>query len=229
MQNPIRRNKNIGKTQGGRVKHGEPKEKRSRIFTQDIWTKLSESPDRLQFITENPSRDYYHPCTQEDYLKLMKHHLPKKQTKALKAILLRRTPKRDERFGVEARMRYRCIIINAFPCSNEMLWFKRPTKATIRHYAAWCQNWIEEDGVFKLIWSVEEIRHYYLYHLFLHELGHINQPWFHAQRRREEFAENYALSWARKLKKLQLIDTSEESLYHIPSIGRKPPEQASVE
>ncbi|MEZ5426313.1 MAG: hypothetical protein R2747_08620 [Pyrinomonadaceae bacterium] len=38
-----------------------------------------------------------------------------------------------------------------------------------------------------------------MYHLFLHEVGHINQPWFHKMRRREEFAENFALEWAERL------------------------------
>jgi len=45
-----------------------------------------------------------------------------------------------------------------------------------------------------------QVKRYYLYHLLLHELGHINQPNFHSRRRRESFAEDYALRWARKLK-----------------------------
>jgi len=53
-----------------------------------------------------------------------------------------------------------------------------------------------------LDWSKEELRRYYLYHLFLHEVGHINQPWFHSQQRREEFAENFALEWAGRLGEL---------------------------
>ncbi len=51
-------------------------------------------------------------------------------------------------------------------------------------------------------WSLEEIRRYYLFHLLLHEVGHINQPLLHDARRREEFAENFALEWAAKLNEL---------------------------
>src|SRR5882724_9170916 len=40
MFNPLRRNRKIGKTQGGRVRDGKAVEKRSRVFTQDIWTRL---------------------------------------------------------------------------------------------------------------------------------------------------------------------------------------------
>ena len=50
---------------------------------------------------------------------------------------------------------------------------------------------------------MEDLKRYYLFHLLLHELGHINQPWFHSSARREEFAENFALTWARKLNVLR--------------------------
>ena len=51
--------------------------------------------------------------------------------------------------------------------------------------------------------SLEEIRRYYLYHLFLHELGHFHQPDVHSRRRAEEWAENFALEWARRLGELE--------------------------
>ena len=51
----------------------------------------------------------------------------------------------------------------------------------------------------RLVWEPEEVRRYYLYHVFLHEVGHINQPWFYSLRQREAFAENFALEWACKL------------------------------
>jgi len=55
--NPSRRNQNIGKTQGGRVKDGVAAEKRSRWFPQSLWRQLSEAPRKgLVILTENPSR-----------------------------------------------------------------------------------------------------------------------------------------------------------------------------
>ena len=76
----------------------------------------------------------------------------------------------------------------------------------MRHYAPWCRNWLVSDDrkSYWLQWNEEELRRYYLYHLFLHELGHINQPDFHATRRCEEFAENFALEWARQLGELTM-------------------------
>ena len=201
MRNPIRRNRNLGKTQGGRVTNGKAQEKPTRLFTQDIWTRLSENKDKWQVFRENPSRNFYHPCSSDDYLSILMS-LPDDLTDCVKAIVLRRTSKKDEKLCIEARRRYYCVIMNAFPQSNEMVWNKKPSTASIHHYAPWCENWIEEKGQFKLIWTPEDVRRYYMYHLFLHEIGHINQPWFHKQRKREEFAENFAFEWAEKLGQL---------------------------
>jgi hypothetical protein len=117
-------------------------------------------------------------------------------------IVLRHTPKLDARLGIEARMRFGCVILNAFPRSNQMVWTAPQTRATRRHCSRWCSRWAEEDDGLRLQWSSEEIRRYYLFHLFLHEVGHVNQPPFHDRRRREDFAENFALEWAVRLGEL---------------------------
>ena len=191
MRNPIRRSRNIGKTQGGRVKDGRAREKWDRVFTQDVWTRLSEGDEKWQILTENPSRWYYHPCSGEEYVGVLAR-LPEDLTSEVKTIILRRKSKLDEKLGVEARQRYYCMIMNALPISNEYVWRMRPEDSTFRHFEPWCDDWREEDGFWKLCWQVDETRRYYLYHVFLHEVGNINQPAFHSLRRREEFAENFA-------------------------------------
>jgi hypothetical protein len=203
MRNPMRRSRKIGLTQGGRVRDGRASEKWSRVFTRDVWEKLSihQQGQGCRVLKENPSGAFYHPCQGLEYLSVMRR-LPAEFCQGVKAIVLRRTPKLDARLGIEARRRFGCVILNAFPRSNQMVWTAPPTQAARRHYSRWCSRWLEVEGVFKLQWTFEEIRSYYLFHLFLHELGHINQPLFHDSRRREEFAENFALAWAARLEEL---------------------------
>jgi hypothetical protein len=135
MFNPIRRNRKIGKTQGGRVRDGKAVEKRSRVFTQDIWTRLSEAPHRgFIVLSENPSRDYFHPVTESD-IRCALSRLPQRIVRPLKAVMLSRLSARDARYGVEARRRYQCAVLYAFPRSMEMVWpggsFSEPAR---RHY-----------------------------------------------------------------------------------------------
>ena len=203
MWNPMRRNRKIGLTQGGRVRSGRASEKWSRIFTRDVWEKLSleNHHQGCRVYVENPSGDFAHPCQGHEYLSVLER-LPTEIRQPVRAIVLRRTPKLDVRLGIEARMRFGCVILNAFPRSNEMVWMTPPTQATRRHYGRWCSRWVAAEGEFKLQWTLEEIRRYYLFHLFLHEVGHINQPRFHDSRRREDFAENFALESAARFEEL---------------------------
>jgi hypothetical protein len=92
------------------------------------------------------------------------------------------------------------VILNAFPKSNRLDWGnKKPSDADFRHYAAWCDNWSVEEGRWVQTWTPEQAKRYYLFHLLLHEIGHINQPAFSSVTKRESFAEDFALTWARKL------------------------------
>jgi hypothetical protein len=203
MRNPMRRSRKIGLTQGGRVRDGGASEKWSRVFTRDVWKKLSIQGQGCRLLKENPSGAFYHPCQGQEYLSVLER-LPAEFRQPVRAIVLRRTPKFDARLGIEARMRFGCVILNAFPRSNQMVWTAPPTQAARRHYVRWCSRWLEEKGSLKLQWTLDEIRSYYLFHLLLHEVGHINQPHFHNARRREEFAENFALEWAARLDELPL-------------------------
>jgi hypothetical protein len=117
MRNPIRRSRNIGKTQGGRVKDGRAEEKRSRLFPENKWRQISEAEMSWQAFIENPSRDFYHPCSPADYLAVLRR-LPNYQTEDIKGIILRRTPKRDSQLGIDAWRRWSCVIMNAFPSNN---------------------------------------------------------------------------------------------------------------
>ncbi len=205
MRNPLRRSKKIGLTQGGRVTDGVAEEKHSRKFDeQNVWWALSNLPEEqgLVFIIENPSRDYYHPCTEEEIRRTLKL-LPRRDSKHLKAVVFKRPSADDVSRGVEARRRYSCVLLNAFPVSNKICWGEKPPSQKIRsHYAPWCDRWECRNGEWFHVWTPTEVRRYYRYHLFLHELGHINQPAFHSLTRREDFAEDYALTWARKLGQL---------------------------
>jgi len=204
MRQPTRRSRKIGLTQGGRIEDGRSSEKRSRIFTWDIWDRLSmrQADGALVVLRENPSKAYFHPCRGSEYLAVLER-LPPELRQGLNAIVLRRTPSLDAQLGIEARKRFLCVILNAFPRSMRISWNEGAGAATRRHYGRWCAgDWVARERALDLQWSLEEVRRYYLFHLFLHELGHIHQPWSYSARRREAFAENFALEWADRIGEL---------------------------
>lgn len=199
MHNPIRRSKKIGLTQGGRVKDGRPYEKWSRLFGTDVWESLSEQDlPRWHVIRENPSRDFFHPVGETEIHAVLAK-LPADLTSPIRAIVLRRTPKMDEALGVEARRRFSCVLLNAFPKSLEVEFGPDPGPIGRRHYRPWTEDWFQRSQVWRLRWTRQAVKRYYLYHLLLHEVGHLHQPKTVSHKRREAYAENFALQWGRRL------------------------------
>jgi len=203
MRNPIRRSKNIGKTQGGRVKDGRPKEKWSRMFPQNQWDQISERDGKWNVFVENPSRDYFHPCKPEEYLEVLRR-LPSNQTKHIKGIILRRLRTIDKKLMFEARARYSCVILNAFPKSMVYEFDKKPSTSTKKNYKPFCSDWTYKNGIWTLNWDLPGLRRYYLYRIFLHEIGHLmdagNIP--SSYNKRENYAESFARDMAEWLEEV---------------------------
>ena len=195
MKNPVRRSRNIGKTQGGRVKDGRAQEKWSRLFPENKWREISRGNSLWNVFIENPSRDYYHPCTAEEYLSILEQ-LPVHHTNNIKGIILRRTPKKDEKLGIEAWRRYSCIIMNSFPKNNRYIYSKKPGESLVKFFEPFCNNWSQENDSWVLTWSEEEVKKYYLYQVFLHEIGHINDGTRTTKRKRENYADSFARDMA---------------------------------
>lgn len=191
MKNPIRRSRNIGKTQGGRVKNGRAQEKWSRLFPENRWRQISREDTVWNFFIENPSRDYYHPCAAEEYLSVLEQ-LPDYHTKHVKGVILRRTPKRDENLGIEAWRRWSCVIMNSFPKSNQYIFNQKPRDSVIKFFKPFCDDWSQEKEKWVLNWSEEQAKKYYLYQVFLHEIGHINDGLRASKRKRENYADSFA-------------------------------------
>jgi hypothetical protein len=198
MRNPTRRSRNIGKTQGGRVKDGRATEKWSRLFPENKWRQITDSGISWQTFVENPSKAFYHPCSPSDYLAVLKR-LPVYQTEDVKGIILRRTPKRDSRLGIDAWRRWSCIIMNAFPSSNRFTYSYKPKETQINFFKPFCDRWKEEKGVWSLEWDPDEVRLYYLYQVFLHEIGHINDWSKTSRTKRENYADTFARNMAEYL------------------------------
>lgn len=183
------------------MKAGTASEKPSRIFTRHIWSRLSDEEVTEGFVvlSENPSRDYFHPVAEAEIRKTL-DRMPNELTKHLRAVVMPRLSVTDKLRGVEARQRYSCIILNPFPKTLRVFWSTNPpAKHSVRHYEPWRARWVQEESGWFQAWEIDDLKRYYLYHLLLHELGHINQPWFNSLNRREDFAEDFALTWARKL------------------------------
>jgi hypothetical protein len=208
------------------VKNGNAVEKRSRRFSRDVWSRLSDEELNAGYVVlaDNPSRDFFHPVC-EDEIRRTLDRMPRKLTRHLRAVVMPKISDSDLQRGVEARRRFSCIILNPFPKTLRTFWSPYPpSEKSRRHYEPWRATWERTSDGWYQLWDSASLKRYYLNHLMLHELGHLNQPWFNSLKRREDFAEDFALTWARKLNVLkrptQVARTAPAVIEELPQDSR---------
>ena len=72
-------------------------------------------------------------------------------------------------------------------------------KFWITFFEQFSSSWTEENGAWILNWDDEGVRKYYLYQVFLHELGHIFDKRSTSQTKREKYADSFARDMAEHL------------------------------
>lgn len=202
-----KKNRKFGDVKGGRR---FPKIT-DKIFNRKHSLKKPSSTDELPiFITDNPSKDFYFPVSEDEILERLSK-LPNEHREKITHIWLRKIKKEDYENCEETQAMFICgsdvnlIILNAFPTNLRMIFGnKKPTKRTLKRYSERTQDlqFDEKKQIWFLQWNTEAIRDYYLNSLLLHEIGHFVESvyvkfWSKAKtQRREDFANNYAKIWS---------------------------------
>ena len=83
---------------------------------------------------------------------------------------------------------------------------KKPLNKILKWYSNYNPELDKENGHWKLVWTEEIIKQYYLEGLLLHEIGHkmdsIYQRYWskNYKQRAEKFADNFAYYWGDKIR-----------------------------
>ena len=162
-------------------------------------------------MTDNPSRDFFFPVTADEAVECLRR-LPRKHHEGITHLWLRRVRKKDYDED-HPFANYICgssvQLIVLYPWPTDMLLRfpgpRKPTPKMLRTYKQWCTDLVKRDGQWCLKWTREALRSFYLEDLLLHEVGHhidyYRRWWTDANsKQQEDFAENYAVIWSRRLK-----------------------------
>lgn len=162
-------------------------------------------------MTDNPSRDFFFPVTAQEAVEALRR-LPPGHRNGITHLWLRRVRKKDYDDD-HPFANYICgsgvQLIVLYPWPSDMLLrfpgSRKPTAKMLRNYEPWCTDLVRRDGEWCLRWTRESLRSFYLDDLLLHEVGHhldfYRRQWTDANsKQQEQFAENYAVVWSRRLK-----------------------------
>ena len=220
MNNPTRRNRNIGT-----AKQGFKRQNRFDIpcyFLREdkiYWEKLTDykkvekqiNGQKFTFIVEKTSKDYFHACTVED-LEMILQHVSSNYYQDLRTIILRQ-PKRTERifspvwgrlvfyyeFETES---FPAIILESVKKGSTFSWSRKAdidTQKELERLRNDGFEFIEDKRSYEINLTLENVRNTQLYRTLLHEIGHYVQYCEDSEKfdtlpsaEKEVFAHNFA-------------------------------------
>ncbi len=203
-----KKSRKFGDVKGGRMR---PKIADNIFNRQHNLFPPGEDEEAPIYIVDNPSRDFYFPVSVEE-IKTFLNRLPKEHSKNLTHVWLRKmSAKEYEKERIQGCFicgsRVNLIILYPFPKHLTMIFGKKkPSKKRLKWYAAYAPELKEEGGIWKLVWTEEKIKNYYLEGLLLHEIGHqmdsiYKRYWSkNYAKRAEDFADNFAFFWGDKIR-----------------------------
>jgi hypothetical protein len=157
------------------------------------WYEPSEQPQaRYSVIVEQAGAGYRHVLTEEDVRRRLAQ-LPAWMTKPLDVVQLSQMTRKKRRspcYGMQWGS-----TIYLYPIEESLIEsFVGPPKPAQRIEAAmYGARWMLDAKSWRLIWTEEAIRDFYLNNVLIHELGHILDRRNSSHRDRERFAEWFAL------------------------------------
>lgn len=240
MNNPTRRNRNIGT-----AKQGYKKQTRFDIPCYYIreskiyWEKLDDYKKierqingwKFTFIVEKTKKGYFHACTVED-LEMILQHIPSDYYKDLRTIILRQ-PKRTETIFSPVWGRlvfyyefestdFPAIILESVKSGSKLRWSRKidiDRQKELERLRNDGFEIIETKRSFEIDLTLENVRNTQLYRTLLHEIGHYVQYCENPEKfnnlpsaEKEVFAHNFADKLKLELEQKKIIPFSRQFL-----------------
>jgi hypothetical protein len=168
------------------------------------WHEPAEEPTgRFSFLVQAPGKGFRHVVT-EDEVRRRLAQLPAWMTAPLEVVQLSQMTRKKRRSPCYGMQWGNTIYL--YPIEETLVEaFCQPPKPAQKIEAAmFGARWQIERGQWKLVWSEEAIRDFYLNNVLIHELGHILDNRNSSHRDRERYAEWFALEVGYKTSRQEL-------------------------
>ncbi len=159
----------------------------------------------LVLIENRPHRDYYFPVTGNEVVARLRQ-LPADEIEGITHVWLRRMRPSDLGRPLGSYTSGPGFaVITLYPWPRDRTWPAgrgKPHRFWVKHAARFDGRLVPINGTWYAVFSEEGARRFFLDDLILHEVGHHNDwRWSSPANHRqcEEFADQYAARWARKL------------------------------
>lgn len=181
--------------QGKRARGGDFSELRSWIPPEDWHEPREDNSGRYKIVWQSPGAGYRHVLTVPE-VRARLAELPAWMTRGLEVVQFSRMTRKKRTFPCYGMQWGRAIYL--YPIEEDLIeYYHRPPLPAQQiearvHGGVWEQV---DNQTWKLVWTEEAIKDYYLNNILLHELGHLLDDRNSSYKDRERYAEWFAIQY----------------------------------
>lgn len=174
------------------------------------WHEPLEDGNDFRCIMQDPGPGYRHILTPEDVRKRLSK-LPRHFVEPLEVVQFSRMTRKKRSLPCYG-MQWGCALY-LYPIEDTLVeYYARPPKPSqVNEARMYGGRWEQEDGMWRLVWTEDAIRDFYLNNILIHELGHLLDERNSSYVERERYAEWFAIEYGyRRSKRLDAYNTKRD-------------------
>jgi hypothetical protein len=181
--------------QGKRARGGDVAEQRSWVPPEDWYEPREDNAGHYRVVEQPAGAGYRHVLTVNEARERLAS-LPEQMTRGLEVLQFSRMTKKKSTFPCYGMQWGRAIYL--YPIEEDLVeyYHRPPTPMQLieakMHGGVWEQ---EDEQTWRLVWTEEAIKDYYLNNILIHELGHLLDDRNSSYLERERFAEWFAIEY----------------------------------
>jgi len=165
----------------------------------EVWhdpvTRTSTDAGSAVKIVLQPAGDgFIHPVSANDVRERVLQLPPQFQEK-LEVVQLSRMTRKRRLFPCYGLQWGSAVYLYPIEASLEELYVRAPRPAQRIESEMYGGRWVQDGNLWRLIWTENTIRDFYLNNVLIHEVGHINDDRNTSFRKREQFADWFAIEY----------------------------------
>ena len=165
----------------------------------EVWHEPSSIDDTaseqtLQIVAEPAGRGYTHPVSADDVRERVLQ-LPEQYQRKLHVVQFSRMTRKRRLFPCYGLQWGSAVYLYPIEESLEELYARAPRPAQRIETEMFGGRWVQDGNLWRLLWTERTIRDFYLNNVLIHEIGHINDDRNTSFRKRERFADWFAVEY----------------------------------
>lgn len=153
-----------------------------------------DEPHALKIVTQSAGRGYMHPVSADDVRERVLQ-LPAEFQKKLDIVQFSRMTRKRRLFPCYGLQWGTAVYLYPIEETLEELYVRAPRPAQRIETEMYGGRWQQDGNLWRLIWTESTIRDFYLNNVLIHEIGHINDSRNTSFRKREQFADWFAVEY----------------------------------